>query len=159
MFGFFKKKFNIVAPVDGKVIELSKVPDEVFAQKLAGDGVGIDSISDIITAPADGKLTLIFNTNHAFAMTLDNGVEILVHIGIDTVELKGEGFERLVETGSRVNSGEPIIKINRQLIKKRGYSLVTLVLIANMDVIDKIDYNLDTQVKSGKNIVFNYKIK
>ena len=118
MFGFLKKKkneqsvennFRLVSAVAGKSIPLSEVPDPVFAQKMAGDGIAIDTTGDTIVAPADGELSLVFKTNHAFAMTLSNGIELLVHVGIDTVSLEGEGFERLTEPGQQVKAGTPIL--------------------------------------------------
>ena len=93
MFGLFKKELKLIAPATGKTIDLSQVPDQVFAEKMAGDGVAIEVTGDTIVAPADGELSLVFKTNHAFAMTLSNGIELLVHVGIDTVSLEGEGFE------------------------------------------------------------------
>lgn len=157
MFDFFRKSMGLVAPIAGKVIELSEVPDQVFAQKMAGDGVGIDPTGDIVVAPADGVIALIFKTNHAFAMALDNGIEILVHIGIDTVELEGTGFQRLIEEGTRVKAGEPIIKIDRELIKEKGYSLVTPVLITNSDRLKEIKYNTNMMAEVGKGVVITYK--
>lgn len=159
MFDFFRKSMELIAPVSGKIIDLSEVPDQVFAQKMAGDGVGIDSTSDIVVAPADGIISLIFKTNHAFAMTLNNGIEILVHIGIDTVELEGKGFERLIQEGSRVKAGDAVIKLNRQLIKENGYSLVTPVLITNSDKLKEINYNTNIVGEAGKDIIITYKTK
>lgn len=160
MFGFFKKNSKLVAPVDGKVIDLSQVPDPVFAQKMAGDGVAIDTTGDTIVAPCDGELSLIFNTNHAFAITLKDGVELLVHIGIDTVSLNGEGFERLAEQGTTVKAGTPIIKINRDVITSRGLSLITPVLITNPDVVKDLKAeSVGSTVTAGNNTVLTYKIK
>lgn len=157
MFGFLKKSFKLMAPVSGKVIDLSKVPDEVFAQKMAGDGVAIDSTGDTIVAPVAGNIAMIFKTNHAFAMILDNGAEILVHIGIDTVELQGEGFERLVEEGTKVKAGDPIIKINRAFIEEKGFSLITPVLITNPDILKEMDCKIYSNVEAGKDVVIEYK--
>lgn len=159
MFGFFKKTYELLAPVTGKVVDLSLVPDQVFAQKMAGDGVAIESTGDTIVAPADGVLTLVFKTNHAFAMTLDNGAEILVHIGIDTVELQGEGFERLADEGTKVKAGDPIIKINRDFITSKGFSLITPVLITNIDIVKDINYKIDFNAEAGKEVVVEYKTK
>lgn len=163
MFGFFKKKkqnesLNFVAPVNGKVIELSEVPDPVFAQKMAGDGVAIDTTGDIIVAPCDGELSLIFKTKHAFAMTLDNGIEILVHIGIETVSLKGEGFKQLVEQGTKVKAGTPIIKIDRNFIKSKGLSLITPVLITNPDRVKSIDKKINMDAIAGETIIMEYSL-
>ncbi|MCY6369123.1 PTS sugar transporter subunit IIA [Clostridium ganghwense] len=159
MFGFFKKAFKLVAPVDGKVIDLSKVPDEVFSQRLVGDGVAIDSTGDTIVAPADGVLKMIFKTNHAFALVLENRAEILVHIGLDTVALNGYGFERIAEEGKRVKKGEPIIRINRQAIEEKGCSLITPVLITNMEIIDELNFSIDKDVRAGADEVVTYKTK
>lgn len=159
MFGFLKKSFKLVAPVDGKVIPLSEVPDEVFAQKMAGDGVAIETTGDTIKAPADGMLTMIFKTNHAFGLNLENGIEVLVHIGLDTVALEGEGFERLAEEGKFVKAGEPIIKVDRKLITEKGYSLVTPVLITNADKVSEIKGLEGTTVTSGESEVLTYKLK
>ncbi|MDQ0150366.1 PTS glucose transporter subunit IIA [Eubacterium multiforme] len=163
MFGFFKKNkknssLNFVAPVTGKAIDLSEVPDPVFAQKMAGDGLGIDSTGDVIVAPCDGDLTLVFKTKHAFAMTLENGIEILVHIGIETVSLNGEGFEQLVEQGTTVKAGTPIIKIDREFIKSKGLSLVTPVLITNPDITKSIEVKTGIDAVAGETVVLEYTI-
>lgn len=159
MFDIFKKQFELIAPISGTTIDLSKVPDEVFAQKMAGDGVAIDSTGDVITSPANGVLTLIFRTNHAFGLTLDNGIELLVHIGLDTVELEGEGFQRIAEQGARVKAGDPIIKIDRKLITSKGCSLITPVLVTNMDKLGVIKPVTDKVVTAGNDVVITYKLK
>jgi PTS system glucose-specific IIA component len=166
MFGFFKKKknetqdnnFKLIAPLSGKSIPLSEVPDPVFAEKMAGDGLAINPTGNVVVAPADGELTLVFNTKHAFAMTLDNGIELLVHIGIDTVSLNGEGFDQLAEQGTKVKAGTPILKINSKFIKEKGFSLITPVLITNPDSTASINAieNLDTI--SGETIILEYTI-
>ncbi len=157
MFGFLKKELKLIAPIDGNTIALSNVPDPVFSQKMAGDGTAIDSTGDIVVAPCDGELTLIFKTNHAFAMSLDNGIELLVHIGIDTVSLNGEGFERLIEPGQTVKAGTPIIKINRQIIKEKNLSLITPVLITNPDSVKSIKPIINERVTAGNDIIIIYK--
>lgn len=157
MFSFLKTKTKLVAPINGKVIELSQVPDQVFAQKMAGDGVAIDSTGEIIVSPCDGTLTLIFKTNHAFGITLDSGIEILVHIGIDTVDLKGVGFERLAEEGQRIKAGDPVIKINREEIITKGYSLITPVLVTDVKKINDLKVNTGIEVKAGNDVILSFK--
>lgn len=156
MFELLKKKKSIIAPVDGKTLELSQVPDKVFAEKMVGDGLAIDTVGNIITAPSDGILTLIFKTNHAFGMTLKDGVELMVHIGIDTVKLDGAGFERLCEQGDFVKAGTPIIKLDRDFISSKGFSLITPVLITNMEKIKNIEPVINKDVKAGEDIVMEY---
>lgn len=151
--------FEFIAPLSGKVIDLSKVPDKTFSNKLAGEGVAIDPIDDLVLAPAGGQLSLILNYNHAFCMKLDNGIVLVVHIGIDTVELKGEGFERLIEDGVRVKVGQPIIKIHRDKVVKRGYSLITPVLITNMDFVHDIKYFDGINAEAGKTVIMSGIVK
>lgn len=158
MFNFFNKSLNLIAPVSGKTIDLSSVPDPVFAQKMVGDGIAIDTTGSTIVAPADGVISLIMDTKHAFGMTLDNGVEILVHVGLDTVTLKGEGFEQLINQGTKVTAGTPILKINRDLIQSKGISLITPVLITNVDVVKKIEGLPNLDVTEGKDTIINYKL-
>lgn len=162
MFNFLKKKSNkeikLVAPITGKTIDLSAVPDKVFAEKLAGDGIAIDPTGDVIVAPADGELTLVFKTMHAFAITLSNGAELLIHIGIDTVSLNGEGFKQLVEAGTAVKAGTPIIKIDRDFILSKGLSLITPLLITNMDIVKDLKANVDSNVIEGKDEVITFSL-
>lgn len=159
MFDIFRKSFTLVTPISGKVIPLSEVPDPVFAQKMAGDGVAIDSTGDVIKAPADGKLSLFFKTNHAIGMTLPNGIELLIHVGIDTVKLNGEGFERLADEGQDVKCGDALLIINREFITLQGYSLVTPMLITNTDILKNIKYKTGFNAVAGSNVVLSYTIK
>ncbi|MBZ9693041.1 PTS sugar transporter subunit IIA [Clostridium cagae] len=161
MFGLFKKKkedsnLKLVAPITGKAIPLSEVPDPVFAQKMAGDGLAIEPSDNVAVAPADGELTLVFNTKHAFAMTLANGTELLVHIGIETVSLNGEGFEQLVEQGTKVKAGTPIIKFDREFIKSKGLPLITPVLITNVDTLKSIKATENVDTVAGETSIIEY---
>ena len=148
----------LIAPLSGKAIPLSEVPDPVFSQKLAGDGMAIMLEGDTVVAPADGEVTLIFKTKHAFAMTLDNGLELLVHIGLETVSLEGEGFEQLVEQGTRVKAGTPLIKVDRDFILSKGLSLATPVLITNVDAAKSITPVESGDVVAGKSVVINFEV-
>ncbi|KHD36098.1 PTS glucose transporter subunit IIA [Clostridium acetobutylicum] len=159
MLGFFKKNCELIAPASGKVLDLSEVPDKVFSEKLVGDGVAIELSSDTIVAPANGELSLLFKTFHAFGITLESGVEILVHIGIDTVKLEGKGFEPLVEQGETVKVGQPIIKVDREFIKEQGFSLITPVLITNPELVADIEYSSGIDVDAGNHKLFTYKLK
>lgn len=160
MFGLFKKKTNdnlkLIAPINGKVVPLSSVPDPVFAEKMAGDGVAIEPTGDVILAPADGELTLVFKTKHAFALTLNNGIELLIHIGLETVSLNGEGFEQLAEQGTKVKAGDPIIKIDREFIKSKNLPLITPLLITNPDILKSITPVENVDCVAGETSILEY---
>ena len=158
MFNLLKRNHILTAPMDGKVVDLSTIQDKVFSKKLVGEGVAIDPTNDIVVAPADGKLSLLFKTNHAFGMVLDNGIEILIHIGIDTIGLESEGFTPLAKEGDMLKSGEPVIRIDRELIINKGYSLITPIIITNVDVVKEIEYNTSENVKSGEDTLLTYKL-
>lgn len=131
MFNFGKKKNkNLYSPVDGTFLPIEEVKDKVFSSKVMGDGFAVYPSSDIISAPCDGILTMIFPTNHAFAITSNDNKEVLIHIGIDTVNLKGEGFEVLKKIGEKVSTGDEIIKVNRGFVSQ-NYDLSTMVVITN----------------------------
>jgi sugar PTS system EIIA component len=160
MFGLFSKKSQLVAPLDGSVIAIDQVPDAVFAQKTVGDGAAIaDVTGDLVCAPADGSLEMVFHTNHAFVVKTNDELEVLVHIGINTVELKGQGFERLVEPGSMVKAGQPIIRIDRSIISGAGLSLVTPVVITNGALLSSMEAAVGKTVKAGQDPLLSYKKK
>lgn len=158
MFTLFQKNRTVLAPVSGKVIDLADVPDAAFAQRIVGDGAALTELSDdTVYAPVDGTLTLLFRTNHAFAITTKEQLEVLVHVGMDTVKLNGEGFERIAEEGTQVKAGQPILRIDRAKITAAGYSLVTPVVITSMANVKKIEVAVDKQVVGGKDSMFSHK--
>ncbi len=153
MFGFLKRKSREVkAPIDGMLVALEKVDDEVFSSKMAGDGIAIMPVGDTFVAPIDGVITKIFSTNHAFSIKNKQDLEVLVHIGLETVSLKGEGFERLASEGDTVKVGDPIIKVDLEYIKAHAKDIVTPILITDESKFDAIDKN-DNVVKSGDTIM------
>jgi len=153
MFGFLKRKPRMVqAPVDGQLLALESVDDEVFAQRMAGDGVAILPIGDVFSSPIDGVITKIFSTNHAYAVKSKQDLEVLVHIGLETVALKGEGFERLAQEGDEVKAGDPIIKADLAYIKAHAKDIITPILVTDESKYEAIDKN-DNVVKSGDDIM------
>ncbi len=129
MFGWLKgKKTAIYAPVAGEVVALSNVPDEVFSAKMAGDGIAIKPSEDIFRSPIDGVITKIFPTNHAFVVS-NNGLEVIVHIGVDTVALNGDGFTRLAKEGASIKSGDPVIQIDLPLVSSMAKSIITPIVV------------------------------
>lgn len=158
MFFSKKNKFkNIVSPLNGKLCKLEEVPDEVFSQKMLGDGVAVIPTDGTICSPVAGVVSQITDTLHAYCITSDDGLDILIHFGIDSVKLKGEGFEVLVKEGDKVTPGTPICKANIELIKEKGYNLHTPVLITNMDEIKNIK-TLEGEVKAGESNIIEYEL-
>ncbi|MGL4523535.1 MAG: PTS sugar transporter subunit IIA [Bacilli bacterium] len=150
MFGFFKKNNKFVAIADGTVCSLKEVPDEVFSSGMAGDGVAIHVTGNTVVAPIDGKIEAIFPSKHAFTMSTAKGYEVLVHVGINTVKMNGEGFETLVEAGTEVKAGTPVLSVDVNRIKAEGYSLMTPVLITNSDQFKLDVKNVGSDAVAGK---------
>lgn len=129
MFGLFKKEeFKITAPVNGELIPLSEVKDGVFSEKVMGDGFAVIPEDGTVYAPLSGLAESVFPTGHAVGISTKDGIECIVHIGLDTVNLNGEGFEPLIRQGDRVKAGQPIVKFDKQLLEEKGYNLVTMVV-------------------------------
>lgn len=122
---------ELTAPLEGRAIDISEVPDEAFASGALGKGIAIEPTGDTVVAPADGKVLTIQKTGHAVGLRLDNGIDLLIHVGIDTVKMAGEGFTTHVEKKQQVKSGDPLITFDREAIKAAGYPAVTLVLVSN----------------------------
>jgi sugar PTS system EIIA component len=138
MLGHPTQELIIYAPVSGEIVELETVPDNIFAEKIVGDGLAIKPTGSTLVAPIDGTIGKIFDTNHAFSIYSDNGVELFVHFGIDTVELKGEGFQRIAQDGQDVKRGDPILTFDLPWLEKKAKSTLTLVIIANMDLLKRL---------------------
>jgi PTS system beta-glucosides-specific IIC component len=131
--------FEIASPLDGTVVELSDVPDPVFGGGVMGPGVAIEPTGNTVVSPGAGTVAAAQPTGHAFGLELDNGVELLIHVGIDTVNLKGEGFEVHVKAGDRVEQGTPLVTFDRSVIEKAGYPLITPVIVLNADAFATVD--------------------
>lgn len=121
---------KIVAIADAEIIPLEEVNDEAFSQKLMGDGIAFKLVNNQIVSPCNGTLSAVFPTGHAFGITMNDGTELLIHIGIDTVKLDGKGFTPLVDQGDMVRAGQPIVKINKEEIEKAGYDTTTMLIVA-----------------------------
>ncbi len=158
MFNFFKKAKDkgILAPQNGKAIPLKEVPDEVFSQKMLGDGIAIIPEDGKVVSPVDGTIAQITDTLHAYGIKSDDGLDILIHCGIDTVSMNGEGFDVKVKEGQKVKVGDLIANVNIKLIKERGFSLHTPLIITNFDEIKDFEPVIG-DVKSGETVVIKYK--
>jgi glucose-specific phosphotransferase system IIBC component len=143
-----------IAPIDGKLLDISEIPDQVFSQKIMGEGFAIEPANGEVVSPVNGIITTFFPTKHAIGITADNGHEILIHFGIDTVNLKGEGLEALVEQGTRVKAGDPILRVNLDEIKGKVPSLITPIIFTNLAEGQKVSVKVHENIKRGqKNIV------
>ena len=157
LFDIFKKKEKIIvtiySPINGKVIELKDVPDEAFAQKMVGDGCAIEPDKGSICSPIEGQLMNIFPTNHAIIFETIDGLEMIVHFGIDTVKLDGKGFQKLREPGP-IKVGDEIVKYNLDEIKDNVPSTRSPIIINNMEKVEKIEVlSLGKIVKIGEPIM------
>lgn len=150
MFGIFKKKdkeHRLFPVIKGKAVSMKDVPDPTFANELLGKGIAYLPDSNEIVAPCDGRVEMIFDTLHAISIVTDYGAEILIHIGLETVKLKGQYFKARVKAGDRVNQGDILITADFDKIKDAGYQIITPIVICNVDEFDKIEIK-----KIGQNV-------
>ncbi|MBR6901426.1 MAG: PTS glucose transporter subunit IIA, partial [Synergistaceae bacterium] len=148
------------APVDfkafltGKTVAIENVPDATFAQKVLGDGIAIEPVDNVLVAPVDSIVEQTMEgSNHAIGLTLANGIEILLHIGLDTVEMKGEGFEIHVKEGDRVKAGQKLITFDPEKIRAAGHPLTTIMVITNDSGYEKFRFDTEIDVKAAETII------
>ena len=127
------KKLTLSAPLSGPIIKLALVPDEVFSSGVMGDGIAIDPLNDCLYAPCDGVIVHVAKTAHALTLRADNGAEVLLHVGLDTFDLQGEGFQLLVENGEQISNGQPLVRFDPDYIAQRCTSLISLLVLTNGD--------------------------
>ena len=149
------KKECLLAACTGKTLPLSAVPDEVFAQGLLGEGIGIEPVEGRFFAPVGGKIESVTDSRHAFTILSDGGADVLVHIGVDTVSLAGEGFVSHVSAGDRVHAGDLIAEADIDLIRSRGLSAICSVVVTEPDKIENIEYKPGACI-GGKDAVMCY---
>ncbi|MBX0299592.1 glucose PTS transporter subunit IIA [Cryobacterium sp. 1639] len=140
---------TIGSPVEGVVVPLDEVPDPVFSKGIVGLGVGVDPTGDTVFAPTAGKVLVAQPTGHAFGLMLEGGIEMLIHVGIDTVNLAGKGFDVKVKAGDKVEAGTPLVTFDRAVIEAAGYSLITPVLVTNPKKFGSIDQAATGHVSVG----------
>ncbi|WP_302925782.1 PTS sugar transporter subunit IIA [Holdemania filiformis] len=164
MLNLFKRQASscpqteITAVISGRLLPLSEVRDEVFAQKMLGDGAAIQPEGEIVAAPCDGKITMLYPTLHAFGLVNPDGLEILVHIGIDTVSLQGKGFKAYVQEGDTVKRGDKIIRFDSYLMNQKEMDMTTMTLFPNADAF-QLDIQRSGFVKKGQSRIATYQIK
>ena len=152
--GTVKEKQRIQAPVQGQLVSLDQINDEVFASQQMGKTLAIYPIEEQIVSPGNGQVTALYPTHHAIGLKLDNGAEILLHIGINTVELKGQGFETFVKVGERVRLGQKLLSFDKQIIQAAGYDPTVLVIVTNTAEMAIIETTKQTEITPQTNLFF-----
>ncbi|WP_343753922.1 PTS glucose transporter subunit IIA, partial [Lentibacillus halophilus] len=144
-----RETMDISSPLSGDVHQLSELNDDVFATELVGKGIAIDSSEGTLYAPLNGTITTVYPTGHAIGMTSDSGVEVLMHIGLDTVEIKEKLFELHVETDETVQKGQRLCEFDIDAIKAKGYHLSSPIVVTNSNDYDTIESTYQQQIKAG----------
>ncbi|GAB1056719.1 MAG: PTS glucose transporter subunit IIA [Shewanella algae] len=148
---------RVYAPISGDIVAIEKVPDVVFAEKIVGDGIAIEPKGQFMLAPIDGTIGKIFETNHAFSIESPQGLELFVHFGVGTIELRGKGFKRLAQEGQDVKAGEPILEFDLDFLKDQVNSLLTPVVLANMEDVKYLEKRQGS-VSAGKDVIFTVQV-
>lgn len=160
LFGKEDKNVSITAPLTGKVVELDEVPDPVFSQRMMGDGVAIEPAEGKVVSPVDGEIVQIFPTNHAVGIKTSNGLEVLVHIGLETVAMEGEGFEGHVKQGDKVKTGDTLVTFDKDLVAEKAKAVITPVIITNYDdVVDSFEAHYTDQATAGETAIASVTVK
>ena len=162
MFGFFKKNKEeesivLKSPVIGRCFDISEIPDEVFSSKMLGNGIGFESTEGVLYAPIDGEILQVFPTKHALILKSKEGIEILLHIGIDTVEMKGEGFETFAEKGQQVKAGDKLLTFDNDLIKAKAKTNLSVLVLTENEIMGSVEFNLGTVDKNNEVITIKLK--
>ena len=157
MFRFIKKKENPVivlgSPIKGKVVDLKEVSDPTFGEGLLGKGVAIIPAEGKVYSPADGEIGLIFDTLHAISLISGEGAEILIHVGLDTVQMKGEAFEAHVQAGNRVKKGDLLLTVDLEKIKAAGYDTITPIIVCNTDDYEEVQAITAEAAEAGADVL------
>lgn len=143
------KQEIIASPISGKVVKLENVPDEVFASGAMGKGIAVDPAEGVVTAPASGEITLVFPTGHAIGMRTENGAEILIHVGMDTVSLEGNGFNTLVKVGDKVQAGQKLLEFDLDTIRKANLPVISPIIVTNSSDYEDVLTTQETQITTG----------
>lgn len=151
MLNLFKKKgkpISVLAPLSGITVPIEEVPDPVFSEKMMGEGIAIRPTNNTVVAPFKGTVKMIMpKSGHAAGLLSDDGLEVLIHVGMDTVSLEGEGFEVLTTVGSKIEIGDPLIKFDEEFLKSKGMDTLTMIIVTNPG-----DFKPD-QFLTNKNVI------
>lgn len=158
MFNFLNKLkkdtvYELVSPIKGKVVSLKEVNDPTFSEGLLGDGVAFIPYDGKICAPCDGRIEILFDTLHAVNIISDVGVEVLIHSGLDTVKLNGEGFKSYVHQGDKVKKGDLLLTVDYDKLKSNGFDIITPMIICNSNDYLSITSNTNIDVNIGDDVI------
>ncbi|UCZ55276.1 PTS glucose transporter subunit IIA [Bacillus shivajii] len=149
----------LASPLTGSVVPLSEVPDPTFAEKMMGDGIAVKPTNGTVVAPVHAEVVQLFPTKHAVGLKTVNGVEILIHIGIETVNMQGEGFKAFVEQGDKVAKGDKLIEFDMSLVEEKAESTITPVIITNGDAVESVEKEEGTDATAGETTVMTVTVK
>lgn len=156
---FSKKSGRLLAPTDGRLLSLASVSDEAFASGLLGVGFAIEPTAGTVYAPAAGRIESISDSKHAYTIQAEDGLELLIHVGIDTVELRGEGFLPMVREGETIRAGEVIARIDPDRIRSQGYAATIPVIITNGERLAGFSLSESKRTIGGESIALEYRLK
>jgi sugar PTS system EIIA component len=154
-----KKEETLFAPLNGKVVDIEQVPDPTFSQKLMGEGIAIEPADGTVVSPVNGEVIQFFHTKHAIGIRSETGLEILIHVGLETVMLNGEGFTGHVQVGDKVKVGDRLITFDLEVIKEKAASSITPIVITNMDAVQSIEKFPVTHTKARMDQLMHIMIK
>ena len=153
---FTNQSKTVLTPLQGKVLAQADIPDETFAQGILGPGCGIEPTGKTVYAPFDGTVEQVASTLHAVGLTSEDGIEILIHVGMDTVEMKGQGFTSLTKEGAKVKAGTPLLKVDLEAIRAAGHPTATALIVTNSDDLPEISVVANGDAVAGTP-VFKFK--
>ncbi len=154
IFGTKEERMQVVSPVAGKLVPLSEVSDPTFSEEILGQGAAVIPSDNQFVSPVDGTVTTVFPTGHAVALTSSDGVEVLLHIGLDTVKLNGKHYTIHAEEGQQVKKGDLLLEADLEQIKAEGFDIITPVVICNSEEFSEIGMAKSSQVTAG-NVIIN----
>ncbi|MFP3885172.1 PTS glucose transporter subunit IIA [Priestia filamentosa] len=159
LFGKKTREENITAPLTGRIFSLENVPDPVFSQKMMGEGFAIEPTNGEVVAPIDGEIIQLFHTKHAIGLKTENGTEIIIHVGLETVAMEGDGFTAHVKEGSKVKKGDKLLTVDLEKVREKAKSTVTPVVVTNSADSEKISLIATDSVIKGETVCMTVTMK
>jgi sugar PTS system EIIA component len=160
LFGKKEKKTEeiFLSPMNGKIVEIESVPDPTFSEKMMGDGIAVEPVDGKVLSPIDGEIMQVFPTGHAVGIQGETGIEVLIHVGLETVSMNGEGFEVLVKAGDKVKAGDELLFVNLDLVKEKAASTITPIVITNGNIMKTLDKKLSDSAQAGVTEIMTVKV-